>query len=92
MDKYTDCKSCNEYISAKDTPLIFKFLECNKNHNKEFNEDLIKRFACAYEFRYKDFNKFIMLLKRMFILMNMWILGKDLMKYYYLIKKIFIVA
>ena len=41
----TDCRSCLEYISAKDNQLIFKCLKYNKNHNKEFNEDLIKIFA-----------------------------------------------
>ena len=42
--KYTVCKSCLEYISTKDKSLIFKCLKCNKNHNKDFNKDLIKRF------------------------------------------------
>ena len=40
-DKCTDCKSCLEYISAKDNQLIIKCLKCNKNHNREFIKDLI---------------------------------------------------
>ena len=63
-DKYTDCKSCLEYISAKDNKLIFKCLKCRKNNNKEFNKDLIKRFASTYEFCDKDINKFILLLRK----------------------------
>ena len=49
-DKYTDCKSCLEYISIKNNQLIFKCLKCNKNHNTDFNKNLIKRFANTYKF------------------------------------------
>ena len=49
-DKCTDCKSCLDYMLIKDNQLIFKCLKCNKNHNKEFNKDLIKGFANTYEF------------------------------------------
>ena len=40
-NKGTDCKSCLEYI--------FMCLKFNKNHNKDFNKDLINRFASKYE-------------------------------------------
>ena len=40
-DKCTDCKSCLDYISHKGNQLIFKCPKCNKNYNKELNEDLI---------------------------------------------------
>ena len=49
-DKCTDCKSCLAYISTKDNQLIFKCLKCNKNHTKDFNNDLINRFASTYKF------------------------------------------
>ena len=45
-----------------------------------------------YEFCDRDLNRFILLLRKEFILMNTKITGKALMKYYYLRKKIFIVA
>ena len=35
-----------------------------KNYNKNFNKDLIKRFASAFEFCDKDINEFIFLLRR----------------------------
>ena len=35
-DKCTDCKSCLGYILIKNDQLIFKRLQCNKNHNKDF--------------------------------------------------------
>ena len=62
----TDCKSCLENMSAEDNQLFFKFLKCNKNHNKEFNEDLIKilLFASTYEFCDKDINALILLLRK----------------------------
>ena len=47
--KCTNCKSCLEYISAKDSQLIFKCPKCNSNHNKDFNKELINRFASTYE-------------------------------------------
>ena len=48
-DKWTDCKSYYDYLLIKDDQLIFRCLKCNKNNNKEFNEDLIERFVSIYE-------------------------------------------
>ena len=88
----TNCKSCLDYISAKDNQLIFKSTECSKNHKEHFNKDLIERFASIYEFCDRDINKFILLLRKEFIHMNTWMAGKDLMKNYYLTKKLFTVV
>ena len=63
-DKCTDCKSYLEYISTKDNQSIYKCLKCSKNHNKEFNKDLIKRFANTYEFCDEDINKFCLMLRK----------------------------
>ena len=49
-DKFIDCKSCPDYMSAKDNQLISKCLNCNKKHNKDFNDDLLKTFPSTYEF------------------------------------------
>ena len=62
--KCTDCKSCLEYTSGKDNQLILKCLQYNKNHKKEFNEDLIKRFANTYQSCDKGINKLILLLRK----------------------------
>ena len=35
-----------------------------KRYKKDFNKDLIKRFASTYEFCDKDINKFIFLLRK----------------------------
>ena len=61
-DKWTDCKSCLDYMPVKDIQLIFRCFECKKNYKKEFNKELIKIFAIIYEFCNKDINKSILLL------------------------------
>ena len=57
-DKCTDCKSCLDYMSVKDDQLIFRCFKCQKNYNKDFNKDLIKRFENTYEFCDRKINKF----------------------------------
>ena len=49
-DKCIDCKSHLDYMSVKDDQLIFKCFECKKNYNKDFNKELIERFANTHEF------------------------------------------
>ena len=74
-DKCKPCKSCHEYISVKHNQLIFKCPKCNKNNNKEFNEDLINRFANAYQFWHGGINKFVLLLRKCvypYKYMNTW--------------------
>ena len=60
-DKCTDCKSCLDYAITKDYQLIL--FECKKNYKKDFNNELIKRFANIYELCNKDINKLILLLR-----------------------------
>ena len=78
----------NTYLQ-KDNQLIFQSLECNKSHNKDFNKDLIKKLVNTYEFCDRDINKLLLLRKGIYA--NTWLAGKDLMKHYCLIKKIFTV-
>ena len=63
-DKCTDCKSCLDYMIIKHDQLIFRCFECKKNYKKEFNRELIKKFANIYEFCNIDINKFISLLRK----------------------------
>ena len=63
-DKCTDCKSCLDCMITKDDQLIFRFFECKKNYKKDFNKELIKRFANIYKFCYEDINKFLLLLRK----------------------------
>ena len=63
-DKCTDCKFCLDYMTTKDEQLIFRCFECKKNYKKDFNKELIKRFANIYEFCNEGINKFILLLRK----------------------------
>ena len=63
-DKCKDCKSYLDYMTTKDEKLIFRCISCKKNYEKDFNKDLIQRFANIYEFCNGDLNKFILLLRK----------------------------
>ena len=58
------CKSCLDYMTTKDEQLIFRCFRCKKNYEKDFNKELIQRFANIYEFCNGDLNKFILLLRK----------------------------
>ena len=51
-------------MTTKEEQLIFRCFECKKNYEKDFNKELIKRFANIYEFCNEDINKFILLLRK----------------------------
>ena len=63
-DMCIDCKSCLDYMTTKDEQLISRCFRCKKNYEKNFNEDLIQRFANTHEFCNGDLNKFILLLRK----------------------------
>ena len=44
-NKYTNCESSLDYLKVEDNKLILERLNCNKNHNKDFNKELINRFS-----------------------------------------------
>ena len=53
-------------MSFKVDQLIFRCFECKKKYKKDFDKELIKRFANTYEFCNRDINKFVLLLKKGF--------------------------
>ena len=63
-NRCVDCKSCLEYMKNKNEKLIFRCFSCTKNYEKDFNKELIERFANIYEFCNGDLNKFILLLRK----------------------------
>ena len=76
--KYKGCKCCLEYTSLKDDLIEYKYLCCNKNYLKNFDENLKSRFADMYKFSNHGINKFIFFcLKKMFTHMNTWMIGKN---------------
>ena len=63
-NRCVDCNSCLDYMKNKDEKLIFRCFSCKKNYEKDFNKELIERFASIYEFCNGDLNKFILLLRK----------------------------
>ena len=63
-NRCADCKFCLAYMVTKDEKLIFRCFSCKKNYEKDFNKELIKRFANTYNFCDNDLNKFILLLRK----------------------------
>ena len=63
-NKSLNCKSCLDYMRTKNEGLIFKCFNCKQDYEKDFNKELIKRFASTYEFCNKNLNKFILLLRK----------------------------
>ena len=51
-------------MTTKDAQLIFRCFRCKNNYEKDFNKELIQRFANIYEFCNGDLNKFILLLRK----------------------------
>ena len=49
---------------SRDDQLIFICFKRKTNYQKDFNKDLINRFANTYEFCDKDINRFILLLRK----------------------------
>ena len=90
-NKCADCKSSLDYIKTKNEKLILECYNCKQRYRKKLNKELIKRFSGTYEFCNNDLNIFVLLLRKGVYPYNIWILGKDLMKYHYQTKKIFIV-
>ena len=63
-NKCLNCESCLDYIGTKNEKLILKCFNCKQYYEKNFNKELIKRFANTYEFCNKNLTKFILLLRK----------------------------
>ena len=78
------------FVGSKNNRLIQRCKECKKQWKRPI-EGLIEKFPSVYQFCNGNLNKLVLLLKKVFILMNAWIAGKNLVKPHYHLKKIFIV-
>ena len=63
-DKCIKCKSNLCFVNAMNETLLFKCVDCEKEYEKEFNKELLKRFSNTYEFCDNDLNKFLILLRK----------------------------
>ena len=63
-DKCIDCKSSLDYMINRADQLMFRCFECKKNCQKDFNKDLINKFANIYKFCNNNINRFILLLRK----------------------------
>ena len=59
-----NCKSFLDYMVFKYDQLIFRCFEYKKNYMRDFNKDLMKRFASTHGFCNEDINKFILILRK----------------------------
>ena len=83
-------KSECDFIGFKNNRLNYRCKECKGISTKSINE-LIEKFPRMHQFCNGDLNKFLLLLRKVFILMSIWIAAKDLIKHHYQIKNIFAV-
>ena len=63
-DKCNKCKSNLCFVNVLKEKLIFKCIDCEKGYEKEFNKELVERFANTYKFWNNDLNKFLILLRK----------------------------
>ena len=63
-DKCNKCKSNLCFVNAVNEKLIFKCIDCENEYEKEFNKELIEKFANTYKFCDNDLNKFLILLRK----------------------------
>ena len=90
--KYKYCDCFLEYTNFKDDLVECKCLLCNKNCQRKFDEKLKERFFDIYKFSNNDNNRFLLSLQKVFILINIWMIGNSSMKHRYLKKKTFTVT
>ena len=75
--KYKDCECFLEYTNCKDNLIEYKCLCSRKNYQKSFHKNLKKRVFNTCKFSNYDINKFILLLRKGFILMNIWMIENN---------------
>ena len=64
------CKHCDcflEYTNFKDDLVEYKFLSCSKSYQRKFDEKLKERYFNTYRFSSK----------KVFMLVNIWMIGKN---------------
>ena len=78
-----------EYKRVNENWIKYKFLSCNKNHSNKNDEKFIKRFKNTFKFLIAILINLFCCWEKVFVLMNIWMSGKGLMKHHCLKKTIF---
>ena len=87
---YKTCDCFLEYTNFMDDLIEYKCLYCNKNYQQKFDEKLKERFFLIHiNFPTMVTITLFYCCKKVFILMNIWMIGKNSVKSRYLKKKIF---
>ena len=68
---YKDCDCFLEYKSIKENLIKYKCLSCIKGYVNKHDQELKKKFKNTIKFSDNGTNKLILLLKKVFILMNL---------------------
>ena len=63
-DKCIKCRSNLCFVRTINEKLIFKCIDCEKEYEKEFNKELIERFANTFKLCDNDLDQFIILLRK----------------------------
>ena len=63
-NKCLNCESYLDYIRTENEKLIIKCFNYKSYYEKDFNKELIKKFANTYSFCNNDLNKFVLLLRK----------------------------
>ena len=86
---YKHCDYFLEYTNFGDYLIQYKCLCWNKNYQNQFNEKLKECFSIHTNFLTMITISLFHYYEKVFIVMNIWMIGKNSMKRHYLKKKIF---
>ena len=81
--KYKYCNCFLEYTKFKDDLMEYKCFYCKKNYQQGFDKKLKERFFTNTNFLTRITISLFYCWEKVFILMNIWIIGKNSMKQYY---------
>ena len=79
--KYKYCDCFCEYTNFEDHLIEYKCFCCNKSYQRKFDEKLSQRFLVYTNFLAMKTISLFYCSKEVFILINMWMIGKNSMKH-----------
>ena len=85
--KCSDCNCFLEYESVKDNLIKYKCLFCNKNYSKKIDKNIKRGSRIQLRFLIMIIKNLFCFWEKAFILMNIGMSRKSLMKHHYLKKE-----